>query len=231
MTVALLVVTDGRDDCLAEAVASLELHVSGPITERYIYDDTGDDAHAVRIAHNFPGYTVWAPGKRQGFGGAIRWAWKALTKQSRAEWVLHWEDDMVAVRPVDLVAMTDALTVNPHLAQMALRRQAWSEPERAAGGVVEQHPDDYTDVTAHNGAQWLEHRRFFTTNPCVYRRALCAAGWPDGKHSEGHYGFRLREHGLPWGIPGDDVRFAFWGARSEDPWVHHIGHQRVGTGY
>jgi hypothetical protein len=84
-------------------------------------------------------------------------------------------------------------------------------------------PVIYTDRHDVYGNQWLEHRRCFTTNPCLYRRSLCAAGWPDELDSEGLMTQRLN------GDPAN--RFGYWGPRDDSPWVHHIGSHRVGTGY
>ncbi len=232
MTVALLVVSDGRDAYLAEAMASLGLQVfGGPVVERFLYDDTGDDDHAVQLAHRYPGWEVWAPGARQGFGGAIRWAWRQLAAVARADWVLHVEQDFVFTRSVDLDDLISLSLAQPHLAQVALRRQPWNATEVAAGGFIEAAPGWYTERTE-GGHTWVETTRNWTTNPALYRRALCAEGWPDDPNSEGRYGFQLRDRGLPWGIPGDDVRFGFYGGIATGrEWIHHIGHVRAGGGY
>ena len=44
VSVALLVITDGRDEYLDQCVPSLVENVYGPITERWMFDDTGRDA-------------------------------------------------------------------------------------------------------------------------------------------------------------------------------------------
>lgn len=239
--IALMVITDGRRDCIIQTVASARTNLHGPITYRVIYDDSGDEQHRRWLAETFPDFDViHHPLGRQGFGGAIRTAWTHLAGRPEP-YVFHLEDDFTFNRPVDLTPMTATLEVVPHLVQLALRRQPWNDAERAAGGIIEQHPGDYTDewsivamdrpehpieagtVFMHR-VDWLEHRRFFTTNPSLYRRALIAEGWPDVDHSEGHFTHQLlRDH--------PDWRFGFWGARDSGEWVTHIGHERVGIGY
>jgi hypothetical protein len=229
--VAMLVVTDGRDEHLQRTVAAAEAAVGDQVADRVMYDDTGDRQHTAHLTGCYRQWTVLTAGRRLGFGGAIAYAWRVLADTSGAGWILHVEDDLVIHRPLDLEAMMSVLLAHPHLAQMALTRQPWNAEERAAGGVVEQHPAAYTDCHDQWGREWLEHRLFFTTNVSLYRAGLCAAGWPAGPHSEGRFGIRLREEGLPWGVPGDQVRFGFWGRRGDPPWTHHIGDHRAGTGY
>ncbi|RKR92784.1 glycosyl transferase family 2 [Micromonospora pisi] len=229
MSIALLVITDGRDDYLAQCISSLDA-LEGPISERWMYDDTGNAAYRARLAAVWPEFRHINGGPRQGFGGAIRAAWSHLAAHSTADWLFHIEQDFTFHRPVDLAAMAEVLTERPHLVQMALRRQSWNTAERAAGGVVEQHPEAYTACHDDHGHQWLEHRQFFTTNPCLYRTELLQVGWPDREQSEGHFTNRLLSSGLGT-VPGDQVRFGYWGARSDSPWVEHVGHQRIGVGY
>jgi hypothetical protein len=119
--------------------------------------------------------------------------------------------------------MALVLDHHPDLVQLALRRQPWNPEEQAAGGIVEQHPDDYTE-REWRGHRWLAHRRFFTTNPSLYRTDLIRTEeWPDVEHSEGMFTHQLLADPL--------VSFGFWGARDSGEWCTHIGHQRVGTGY
>ncbi len=230
MSVALLVITDGRDDYLARCLASLH-HLHGDIAEWWMFDDTGDDAYRAQLADRYPRFRHINGGPRQGFGGAIRSAWEQVGKASSADWILHLEQDFTFERFVPLEQMIAVMTARPYLAQMALRRQPWNAAERAAGGIVEQHPHDYTEEhDALTGASWLEHRRFWTTNPCLYRRSLLDVGWPDRDQSEGHFGLNLFANGTPE-APGPLVRCGYWGQRSDPPWVTHIGDVRTGTGY
>lgn len=221
--VVLLVMTDGRREYIEKAIASAEANLHGPITRRIIHDDSGDDDYRDWLVGRFDDYEViFHPMGRQGFGGAIRNAWRFLTGVSE-EHVFHLEDDFVFNRPLSLYPMMELLENLPGLSQVALRRQPWNDNEAAAGGIVELHPDAYTEHSCCPEHIWLEHRQFFTTNPSLYPRTLCSRGWPAGEHSEGHFSLELLED--PY------VKCAFWGGRDSGEWVEHIGHTRAGTGY
>lgn len=224
--IALLVMTDGRDEYLDRCVGQPTDNLPGfesLITEWWMHDDTGDDAYRSALAARYPDFTQLHEGGRRGFGGAIRHAWETLRLESKADFVLHLEADFLFTREVDLAAMLEVLQARPYLAQMALRRQPWNDQERAAGGVVEANPDAFTEV-ADGRHVWLEHRAFFTTNPSLYRRSLCDFGWPSRPRSEG-----LFAHALWASDP--DLRAGYWGARDSGEWVEHIGQERVGSGY
>jgi hypothetical protein len=225
MTVAVLVITDGRTEYIGDTIASFNAQASGPIIERWMYDDSGDPTHRAWLAEQFPEFTLlWHRQGRQGFGGAIRFAWDHLRRHSTADHIAHVEDDFVFTRPVDLTAMARLLDARPYIVQVALRRQPWNEQERTAGGVVECHPHEYDDREDGDLA-WLEHTLFFSTNPSLYRRSLLdVEGWPTGARSEGRYTAAIRARHPGW-------RFAYWGARDDGPWVHHIGNERIGVGY
>lgn len=222
MSVCLLVITDGRDDVLAETMASLAADLHGPVTRRVLYDDTGDPNHRAYLAVTYSAFeVVQHPTGRQGFGGAIRTAWAHIgTGPERFVW--HHEDDFLLNRPLDLTPLMAVLDACPHLAQLVLKRQPWNPQEEAAGGIIEQHPDDYTEVVDALGT-WTEHRRFWSSNPSLYRRSLTFRGWPDVEHSEGHFSLAL--------FTDPAVRCAFWGGRADEPYVHHIGKERAGVGY
>lgn len=221
--IALVVITDGRDEWLQETIASARANLLGPIGERWMYDDSGDEAYRAELRKRYPGFHHFDAGPRQGFGGAIRAAWARLRESSTAPLIFHLEQDFTFNRMVNLNAMATVLEQQPHLVQMALRRQPWNQSERDAGGIIEQHPDDYAEAC--DGVNtWLEHRRFFTTNPSLYRRDLILDhDWPDVEHSEGVFTHQL--------LADPDLRFAFWGTRRLPPWVEHVGRDRVGTGY
>jgi hypothetical protein len=227
--IALLVVTDGRVAYLEDTVASAAENLRGPLSEWWMFDDTGDPDHRAWLRERFPMFRHIDGGPRQGFGGAIRSAWSHLQANSSALFIAHLEADFTFNRPVPLGGLAATLIENPHLAQLVLRRQPWNDVEAAAGGIVEMWPAEYTERTSH-GRTWLEHRLFLSTNPCLYRRSLLNVGWPEGDRSEVTFTQRLLADGFD-GVPGEDVRFAFWGARDSGEAVRHIGHDRAGVGY
>ena len=89
--------------------------------------------------------------------------------------------------------------------------------EQAGGGIIGANPDTYQDRDG-----WLEHRNWFTTNPCLYRAGLMIRPWPNPPGSEAVFSQALRAEGLTFG---------YWGSRSDTPWCDHIGATRAGTGY
>lgn len=220
--IVLLVMTDGRQDCISQAIPSALANLEGPITRKVIHDDSDDETYRHWIAEQFPDFEViWHPAGRQGFGGAIRHAWGHLAL-GQERFVFHLEDDFTFNRSVDLQAVAEVLEGRPYLAQMALRRQPWNDAERSAGGIVEQHPGDFREASD-GSSSWLEHRRFFTTNPSLYRSKLCRQPWPRGHESEGRFTHQL--------LASPKLRFGYWGGFDSGEAVHHIGNQRVGVGY
>lgn len=218
--IALLVMTDGRRDCIERTIPEALWNLRGSITRRVIHDDSGDPTYRAWLQERFPTFEVIGREHRHGFGGAIQHAWRHVS-QLEEPYVFHLEDDFLINRPVELAAMADVLRAWPHLTQLALLRQAVNDQERAAGGVIEQHPHDYA-LIRWRGYAWRQHRRHWTTNPSLYRRSLCVGGWPDGPESEGRFGVDLfAEH--------PQLCAAYWGDSGE--WARHIGDVRAGNGY
>lgn len=224
MSTILVVMTDGRDHVLERTIRSAQESIHGEIVERWIHDDTGDDAHRSALADYFPDFEVKGAGPRRGFGGAYHYTFELLRERSGVDYVFMLEDDFVFNRPIELFSMQGVLDRNRDLVQLALRRQAWSENEKLAGGVIEQHPEAYAERRDHFGNAWLEHRQFFTTNPSLFRRTLCRREWPWQARSEG-----LFTHEILRDDP--DAVFGYWGTRDDPPWVEHIGEVRNGKGY
>lgn len=198
VTCALLMIGDGRDVYHDESLASAQAMLPFDSFEQVITID--DREH------------------RLGFAGAIQAAWD----QVRTEYVFHLELDFTFNERVPVQEMLWLLRRHPHVAQVALKRQPWNDEERAAGGIVELHPDDFSE--RYDGIDvWTEHRRFFTTNPSIYSSRLCRIGWPQEPQSEGMFTHKLLADPL--------LRFAFWGGKHDPPTVTHIGEERVGCGY
>lgn len=217
----LLVMTDGRDDCLIETLASFDSRVSSPPASVLIHDDTGDAEHRTWVASRYPTAEVIGS-VRGGFGSAIRTAWDHLRRGDHG-WVFHLEDDFTFNRDVNIADMQSVLAADETLAQMLLMRQPWNNLERAAGSVFAVTPDAFTP-SDHPTIPHVLHRRFFSTNPSLYpRRLFDTHDWPEGAESEGRFGFNL--------FADPTVRCAVMGAVTDPPWVTHIGGRRAGEGY
>lgn len=212
--------TDGRRQYIEQTIESASTMLDGPITERWIHDDSGDEGNRQWLQEQFPTFTHIGQGPRKGFGGAYSFAWKTLSTQSEATFIFNLEDDFTFNRPIPLEAMAKILDENPHVYQMALKRQPWNDEERRAGGIIERWPDQF-----HQQDGFIIHRLFFTTNPSLYRKSLIDTWtYPDVKDAEGHFTLN---------ITGSDPNavFGYWGNKTDSPWVEHLGVIRKGNLY
>lgn len=250
----MLVITDGRDDYLKQTLksAAAELpwrHIVG----LFVVDDKPGrtkDPKPISELDDVMGDRFFAIArpriKKRGFGGAINAGWDLIRQHADrldVTHVFHLEDDFTFNEPVDLLSMSFVLADNKAIQQVALQRQPIAANEVAAGGVIASWAngyvecqmsvpmttfvdDDGADIAAFeiDGplATWCEHDLFFTTNPSLYRLELTTEEWPAGAGSEAAFTARLKAMGL---------RFAYWGAKTDRPKVHHIGDHRAGTGY
>lgn len=196
MTVAAAFISDRGDKYLPACVDSLR-HLHGELFATTIVDD---------FEH------------RLGMAGAVRAAWDWARRQN-ADYLLHIEEDFRFVAPFDLADGIQVLREDPRLAQVVLKRQPWSPEEHAAGGIIECHPDDYTDHTDGDGLFWVSHQRIFSLNPCIIPRHIFELGWPDGNEAE-----------MTTNLVALGYRFAFFGKRTDPPRVVHVGVER-GAGW
>lgn len=205
MTVALVMTTSGRWDYLRQTLTSAFTQLDYPFAHLRIVDDSGGSQNVQWP----PGWEIIQHPSRLGLAAAVQSAWSNLPPE--IDLVFHLEDDWVFRERIDIDAMAMALTANPQLAQIVLKRQPGNPEEARAGGIIECHPDDYVD---HEG--FVEHRRIFSLNPCLIPRHIIDRGWPS-HGSEGDFTRGLVEQGYS---------FAFWGKRFDQPKIWHIGDQR-----
>lgn len=150
-----------------------------------------------------------------GLAGNVRAAWQWAIDMD-CDYLFHVEEDFLFTAPVDLAALQLVLESEPRLAQVVLKRQPWSPPEIAAGGIIEQDPGAYIEVHKWGRSlKWVEHRKIFSLNPCLIPRKILELGWPAGNEAE------MTRRCLDAGY-----RFAFYGGKTDPPKVEHIGAQR-----
>ena len=222
-TFGAVVITNGRRECIARTVPSLEAMV-GPFAERLICDDSGDPRYVAWLTETFPGWRVQAHA-HIGHGPAVHYAMVEAAKL-RAPWIFWSEDDLVYQRPVDLAAIARVMEATPHLKQMSLKRQSWFPLEKEAGPTVIDRFDPSLFVERESlEGPWISHRTFYTLNPhLVSRDLLRVVQWPAVPDSEKVFGARLFRDPRP--ICG------IWGSKADAPWVlHQEDAVRVGTGY
>ncbi len=119
--------------------------------------------------------------------------------------------------------MCRTLEANPQLAQLCLKRGPCTPEEVAAGGFVELARDEYRECAwfgEFGRATWLEHKRCFSLNPCVYPYSVVQAGMPDDASSG-------VEAALTASLRARKLRFGVWGSRGDDPQCVHIGFERA----
>ena len=228
-SLCVLIITDGRRDCFEKMMASWDhmATIDSEVSDVFhlVVDDSGDLEYYNWIRNNYKGSVdrIIHHKDRKGFGESIRTAWANIPID--CNWILHLEDDFTLNRHVNIGDMIRILKSNPFAAQVALYRQPWNREEIDAGGFYKQYPDIYQDAVTmgiDKAHKVVVHKRNFTTNPCVYPRKIMEVGWPKGSESEGHFGIKLLKHGY---------YFMFMGTTKDEPWVTHIGNERVGVGY
>lgn len=209
-----MVLTNGRQPCMARTIESFNKSWRYPIDQKVIVDDSQVPRYRRWLLGAYPDWNIVSSQTSLGFHGAIQRAWDEITP---TDFVFHLEDDFTFTEPVDVQKMMRILGENPMVAQVALKRQPWSKPEIDAGGICEAWPDEFTDQDG-----WCEHNLFFTTNPSLYPWSLTKFGWPQQEQSERAFTEILLAKGM---------RFAYYGHKFDPPRVLHIGNQRTGTGY
>lgn len=219
MNIALLIITDGRRQYIQDTIRSASMNLKGSFGPLFIYDDSGDGYNHEWLRNNFPSFTLLWNHNRLGAGGAINAAWQQLRTYD-IDYIFHLEDDFTFNREIPVNDMAKVLEDNPHVYQMALRRQAWSSEEVKAGGVIERWPENFVQQDG-----WISHRMFFTNNPNIYRKSLIETrAYPNVKESEGHFSLSILNS-------DPKAQFGYWGQKTDLPWVEHIGVLRKGDIY
>ena len=154
-----------------------------------------------------------------GMAGAVQEAWTwALDKG--ADYLLHVEEDFRFI-DLPLRAMQYVLERCPHLAEVVLKRQPWSDEEKRAGGQIETNPTAYTQHQGYGrNVAWVEHSTLFSLNPCLIPRRTLELGWPSGPLGVGN------ESGMTKRCLDAGMRFAYYGKIADPPRCEHVGHQR-----
>ena len=152
---------------------------------------------------------------RLGMAGAVRAAWAWALEQD-ADYLLHVEEDFRFI-DLPLLAMARILNTAEHLAQVVLKRQAWSDEEKRAGGQIETNPMAYTQHERHD-LRWVEHSTLFSLNPCLIPRRTLELAWEPGGAGA--------ERAITDACLAAGMRFAYYGKVEDPARCEHVGHIR-----
>lgn len=221
--VSLFITTSGRYDYLAVTMHNFSNACRYEFDQKFIVNDCKDKEFQDKLQPlaDYLGFTIIHNHNPKGFAGAYNTAFANIDKDSDYCFIL--EDDFTFLERVDIKLMIGLLKNNPHLCQIALKRQAWHEAEKNAGGICEQWPNLYEDHENDYGIKWTEHRNFFTTNPSLIPNWVFSQEWPLVGQSERVFSNRLFEDPA--------VKSAYLGGKFDPPKVNHIGEVRNGKGY
>lgn len=215
MTIATVIIGDGRIEYLRQAVASYTANVVNASDYRIMVNDTGDPDYASLLDAEFPEWTMVHHSERRGMAAAVRSGWSTAL-ETGCDFLFHTEEDFTFNEVINALPMAHLLESQPHLAQLVLKRQPWSDVEIAAGGQIETAPHLYTERG--NGIRWVEHETLFSFNPSLISANALRHAWHDLRDG--------LERGVTDGLLARGYKFAYWRGKADGPLCHHIGTQR-----
>jgi hypothetical protein len=174
--VRIIIGTYRKDAYLPRALTSIEGLVTGYDGIDFV-DDSGDARFAAGLRAAWPDSTVVEVGGR-GYNAAM----KAVCELAGDEAFVFWEEDFVALEPIDLGDLVRELDERSWLAQIALLRGPHFPIEHEHGGLLEALVAKGHRIDSWEGLH--EQTATFTCNPALWRAGIAAKGWPDGKWSE-----------------------------------------------
>lgn len=210
----LTVLGNGRTEYLERALESIEEHLTPQPFVRYIYDDS--ETHLGQCA-------------------AQSMCWEAASNTT-VNFCLHWEEDYVALRPLDVERMAALMDAQPHLLQLTLMRQAWAA-EIPYGNYVAKDPGWYERrelqlstgrIDRHGNeeyavTEWMETTRNWANAPTLFRTALAREfEWPTEPGCETAIGPEMLAR-----YPEGKFGIAGWGQAE----VAHVGVERAPGSY
>ncbi len=219
MRYLLAVLTCGRPEYLKPTLESYARFLDPSPTAIYAWDDGLKTPKEAFTAFN--GIPLRVEGERELLGRCAGHGklWQAAESFS-APYVFTIEDDVVLLRPLNLVHLADVLRLESTVQQIALVRCPWGR-EIEHGGYIPMTPENYerrTTVENGRGAHWMASTVNWASSPAlVPTRLIREVEWPteDCEHNLGPA--ILEQH--PDAVSGHWS----WG----DPWCAHIGMERV----
>ncbi len=214
-TIGVMIMGDGRKDCLVDCINSFNKNVIGNITTKHIHNDgpefSGYDKYLIdRYESDFQ---VFNHMTRLGLSGSGKLAWELMLAEG-VDYAFWLEEDFVFNHNINLNKIIELVESN-NLAQMALKRDPNNEREHLAGGWMQTLPSEtFTQRQGYVEQEWL-----FILNPNIIPKWIMELGWPDGG-GETEITSKIHQH-------YSDIKFGILDTIECSPHVIHTGSRRT----
>lgn len=221
MKILLGIIDNKRPEYLSKTISSLEDNIDFEFVGKILVDDSGDGLYSQYLLDLYgQNYSIISHQQNRGLSGSIRTLW-SIARDIDVDYIFHLEGDFTFNEKIDIYNLHKIFGLEPHLAQIALKRQPVNHEEARYGGFMNMDPSAYYDrFYPEINYHWVEHRKFFTLNPSLYPKWVIDLGWEIG-WGEKEFTDRLLADSL--------VKCGFYGKREDGPRVHHIGDSRSGN--
>ena len=231
MGICLFIIGNGRKRYLERTIASWEANVSGNITHKIIFDDSGNAEYGLWLKEKFgKRYTIIQIDDQYSVGQtvAIQFIFDYI-KNLDVEFILEIEEDWMLFRPLDLNKITSILAINSHIVQMRIPRTIWYSDYHTldidAGSLLLYHKnleESTGKFVRYKRDRWFEWRGkfyFWSHNPSVFRKSIVY---------EDYFSYSI-DHEYSFGEQlmnkSDSSCIGFWAINEYDAYVTHIGYR------
>ena len=227
MKVCLFILGNGRDGYLERTIDSWEHNLVGNVTNKIIFDDSGNQEYRAWLNEKFGDRFTIVPVSEESVGQvkAISFAFDYI-KNIDADYILEIEEDWMLFRELDLNKIIRVMEKNSNIIQMRIPRTIWYAEyhylDLVAGSLLRHHKSIPGTRSRYVGKsnRWFSWRGefyFWSHNPSLFKKKIVYENYleHDVDH-EYHFGLDLFKK-YPRAVVG------FWAKNDYDAYITHIG--------
>lgn len=218
MKFCVIIINDGRNDYLAEALKSFKENIvfpEGSEIYKIMIDDWPLDRDTDTLKKLCKKYKIdklVLNDENLGVNATVKKVWSLIP--SDVDYVWHQENDFTFLEKINI---QDLMTVieSPIIVQCAIVRQAWFKDEKEAGSLMNTRPERWRAGNV-SGIDVVLHKDHFTFNPSLYKMKWVQDIFPFGEYDiRNHY---INKNSALW--------FAYLGTKEDNHRCLHIGERK-----
>jgi hypothetical protein len=220
--VAWVTLTNGRKEYFELARPSWYEKMSGNIVDEVIIDTSGNQEYSRWLTNTYKSARIISlPYKSTSYSESVKFLLDSCLSLD-CDYIIHLEDDYVLETEINLKDSIKILEDNAHVVQVHFIRQAWTQEEIDAGGVLKHCQTFGYDMNEKNNGLscWVEHSAYFTFGPSIYRKEIVSNAWDIKNDPEREFTRTLIVNGN---------KTATFGKLDDDNMVKHIGQYTLGS--